>query len=181
MNAKDQDRFIALAAIAQPHGVHGRVKLKLFTESVDSFTQLAQHLTDENGQPFSLKITGESAGMVVVSIEGINNRNDAEKIRGTTLGVARHLLPEPGEGEYYHEDLIGLRAINADTNDEIGTITGVDNFGAGDIITIRHNGEQQSEMLLALNDETFTQIDIQAGSAMVQLPDFMQAKEEASS
>ena len=44
-------------------------------------------------------------------------------------------MPELAEGEYYHADLLGLRAVS-DAGDELGTCIAVENFGAGDVIEI---------------------------------------------
>lgn len=41
-----------------------------------------------------------------------------------------------GEGEYYHADLLGLPAVS-DTDEALGEVIAVNDFGAGDVIEIR--------------------------------------------
>jgi len=64
----------------------------------------------------------------------ITDRNAAEALRGTELGVPRSALPPLAEGEYYHIDLIGLPCL-ADGK-PIGTAVMIDEFGAGDVLEI---------------------------------------------
>jgi 16S rRNA processing protein RimM len=166
-------RFVALAAIAQPHGVHGRVKLKLFTESLESFEALLPHLMLENGTPLHLRITSQSAGMPVAHITEIKDRHMAGLWRGNLLGVHREYLPDLEDDAYYHEDLIGMRAQDAQ-GVAIGVITSIDNYGAGDIATIRlENGD---ESLLLLNAQNFPHIDVKQAFATVCMPDEIIAK-----
>ncbi|MBL8592469.1 MAG: 16S rRNA processing protein RimM, partial [Devosia sp.] len=67
----------------------------------------------------------------------INDRNAAEKLNGVELYVDRALLPDPDDDDdFYHADLIGLKARLADGS-EIGEVMAVPNFGAGDLLEIR--------------------------------------------
>ena len=49
--------------------------------------------------------------------------------------MIREALPDLDEGEYYHIDLIGLRAVS-DSGETLGRVIAVQNFGASDIIEI---------------------------------------------
>ncbi len=169
-----ENRFIALARVASPHGVSGRVKLKLFTESVESFTQHLPHLTYENGEKLTLKITGEAGGMMIAAIESVTNRTQAEQIGGSLLGVSRAHLPETQEFSYYVEDLIGLALTRADGSD-FGRITAVENFGSGDIVSIQTVlGE---ELMLPLTHQNFPEIDVKRGVGIVSPPDIIRAEQ----
>ena len=57
------------------------------------------------------------------------------RLRGTLLTVPRDALPPLAEGEYYHADLIGLACVAADGT-MLGTVSAVENFGAGDLLEI---------------------------------------------
>ena len=71
----------------------------------------------------------------MATLKGIATREDAERLNGIELYIAREKLPETDEDEYYHADLIGLAAVNA-ANEPLGRVTAIHNFGAGDIIEI---------------------------------------------
>src|SRR6202022_906091 len=62
-------------------------------------------------------------------------REEAEALRGLELYVARAALPAPDEDEFYHADLIGLRAVTPG-GVALGRIKSGQNFGAGDLLEI---------------------------------------------
>lgn len=127
------ERRIALAAVAGAHGVRGELRLKLFSESIES---LSRH---ENlyvgGAARRLLAIRDSGKTAVARFEGIDDRSAAEALRGALVEVDRSALPAPNEGEYYHADLIGLPALDGEGH-EVGTVVGVENYGAGDLLEI---------------------------------------------
>ena len=134
MTTEDRSgRRIALAAVAGAHGVNGEVRLKLFSDGAAS---LAVHKTVHVGgadrRLLAVRIAGKGA---VARIEGVSDRSSAEALRGSLIEVDRSALPALEDGEYYHSDLIGLTAEDA-TGAAIGTVVGVENFGAGDLLEI---------------------------------------------
>lgn len=124
--------MVELAAITGAHGIHGEVRLKLLGDGLDA---LRQHRSFNSGALTLKKVRSDNKGGAIARFAEVAGRNEAEKLRGTVLCVARDALPELGEGEYYHADLIGLTA-ETDTGRAIGTVSAVQNFGATDIIEI---------------------------------------------
>ena len=121
-------RPVTLAAVAGAHGITGEVRLKVFAEDLSCYASF-------NGGALTMTSLRQGAGGAIARFAGIGDRNAAEALRGTALTVARVDLPPLGEGEYYHADLIGLRATGVDGS-EIGMVVAIDNFGAGDVIEI---------------------------------------------
>jgi 16S rRNA processing protein RimM len=80
---------------------------------------------------------------VIARVVGVADRNAAEALKGIELYVDRARLPAAAEGEYYHADLIGLTAVDADAR-TIGSIVAVQNFGAGDLLEIRLTGSSKT-------------------------------------
>jgi 16S rRNA processing protein RimM len=124
---------VALAAVAGAHGVKGEVRLKLFT---DSLKNLAQH---ENvyldGREIALKSVKDGGKTAIARFEGVSDRSAAEGLRGALVEIDRSSLPPLEEGEYYHADLIGLTCFS-ESDETIGSVVGVENFGAGDLLDI---------------------------------------------
>ena len=80
-----------------------------------------------------------------VKIKGVDDRNTAETLVGTRFYVSRDVLPDLDDEEYYHADLIGLEARNS-SDEIIGEVNAIYNFGAGDLIEIKM-ASGQLEML----------------------------------
>lgn len=163
-------RFIALAAITQPHGVHGRVKLKLFTQSPESFAEFLPHITLEDGTPLALRLCGEAGGAPVVEIAAIKNREMAQLWRGKLLGVARAHMPELESNEYYIEDLIGITLTTEDAA-PYGTITAVENYGSGDVVLIHLPDGTQT--LYPLTSAIFPDLNTEQGTGIICVPDII--------
>lgn len=123
---------ITLAAITGAHGVAGEVRLKLLGDGLES---LKAHKSFNDGALKLTKLRSDNKGGAIARFAGVGDRTAAEKLRGTTLSVAREDLPPLGEGEFYHSDLVGLPAI-ADYGETVGTVRAVENFGATDIVEI---------------------------------------------
>lgn len=127
------ENLVTLAAIMGAHGINGEVRLKLFAETVESIARYEKVQVGE-GQ-LTLKSVKAGGGTPIARFAEINDRNQAEALRGQLLTVPRSALPPLEEGEYYHADLIGLPCQDS-TGNPLGSVVAVENFGAGDIIEI---------------------------------------------
>jgi 16S rRNA processing protein RimM len=123
--------LVELAAISGAHGITGEVRLKLFTESVDS---IKTHKSFNAGA-LTLQSIRPHKGEALARFAEITDRNGAEALRGTVLSVPREALPALANGEYYYSDLVGLACVSS-TGDALGHCIAVQNFGAGDILEI---------------------------------------------
>jgi len=127
------ERRIALAAVAGAHGVRGEVRLKLFSDSIANIAHYERLYV--GGQPKRLLDVRQSGNAPIATFEGVSDRSGAEALRGSLVEVDRSALQPLQEGEYYHADLIGLPAVDRES-EPIGTIVAVENYGAGDLLEI---------------------------------------------
>lgn len=122
------DAPVVLAVVIGAHGVGGQVRLKVFAED------FAAHRSFNNGALTMVSSASGNNGLIVRFAE-VADRTAAEALRGTELTVPRSSLPALDEDEYYHADLLGLAVIDS-AGTGIGSVIGIDNFGAGDVIEI---------------------------------------------
>ena len=135
----EQDKPVTLAAISGAVGVTGEVRLKLFGEGI---AQLKQYRSFNDGALTLKKIRDDNKGGAVARFAEITDRNAAEALRSTVLTIPSSALPELGEGEYYHADLLGLAAVSQ-AGEPLGVICAVENFGAQDVLEIeKPNGKK---------------------------------------
>ena len=127
------ERRIALAAVAGAHGVKGELRLKLFSDNVESLSRHQKlHVGGVERRLLSIRDSGK---MAVARFEGVADRSAAEALRGSLVEVGRSALPPLEPGEYYHADLIGLSVVDS-KGTAVGTVTAVENYGAGDLLEI---------------------------------------------
>jgi 16S rRNA processing protein RimM len=162
------DGRICLGQIGAPHGVHGEVRLHSFTADPTAIAAYGP-LEAEDGRVFKIESLRAAKHALVATLSGVADRDAAERLTNTKLYVPRDRLPEPTEAdEFYHADLIGLRAVDA-AGRECGTVVAVHNFGAGDLIELRRAGGAQTE-LLPFDAATVPEVNIADGYLIVEVP-----------
>lgn len=142
-----KDEKICLGVIVGAQGINGEVKIKSFTEELEDIGQYGQLENFDGTKKFDIKIKGSSKGILRATVKNVNDRTAAEALAGTELFVSKDLLPELDDDEFYHSDLIGLDVKLKADNSVVGKVSGVYNFGAGDILEIKINATQKSEMI----------------------------------
>ena len=135
------EQRIALAAVAGAHGVKGELRLKLYSDSVESLSRHQKLYV--GGAVRRLLAIRDSGKAAVARFEGVADRSAAEALRGSLVEVDRSQLPPLEEGEYYHADLIGLAAVDREGN-ALGNVVTIQNYGAGDLLEIERDGGKLS-------------------------------------
>ena len=158
---------ICVARIGAAHGVRGAVKLWTFTEDPLAVKRYGPLTTKDGARQFEVTHAREANGHLEATLKGIATRDEAERLNGIELYVARDQLPATDEDEYYHADLIGLAAVNA-ANEPIGRVLAIHNFGAGDIIEIAP--AQGATLLLPFTNAVVPTVDLKGRRVVVELP-----------
>ena len=158
---------ICIARIGAPHGVRGAVKLWTFTEDPLAVKAYGPLLTKDGARSFEIASAREAKGHLVATLKGVASREDAERLNGIELYIARDKLPATGENEYYHADLIGLAAVTP-ANEPLGRVAAIHNFGAGDIIEIAP--PHGPTMLLPFTNAVVPSVDLAGGRVVIELP-----------
>src|SRR3954462_9602374 len=126
---------ICVTRIGTPHGLRGAVKLWTFTEDPFAVKRYGPLATKDGARRFEVTHVRAAKDHLVATLKGIATREEAERLNGLELYVAREKLPATDADEYYHADLIGLAAVSA-AGEPVGRVIAIHNFGAGDIIEI---------------------------------------------
>jgi 16S rRNA processing protein RimM len=127
------ERRIALAAVAGAQGIKGELRLKLFSDSVESLSRHQKlYVGGAERRLLAIRDSGKTA---VARFDGVADRSAAEALRGSLVEVDRSALPPLEEGEYYHADLPGLPALDREGS-PVGVVVAVENYGAGDLLEI---------------------------------------------
>jgi 16S rRNA processing protein RimM len=158
---------VCVARIGAAHGVRGQVRLWTFTEDSLAVTRYGALSSKDGTRQFEVMQAREAKGYLVATLRGIRTREEAERLNGLELYVSRERLPATADDEYYHADLIGLRAETA-TGEPLGSIIALHNFGAGDIIEIAP--PKGDTMMLPFSNAVVPTVDIAGGRVVIELP-----------
>ena len=148
--------------IGRPHGVRGLVRLRAFTEDPAAIAAYSP-LTDESGaRRFAVTLKGGD----IAAIDGVADRDAAQRLTGTRLFVERDRLPAPAEEEFYLADLIGLLAVT-EAGERLGAIRAVEDHGGGPFLVVQ--GER-TEHLLPFTRAVVPVVDVAGGTVTVVPP-----------
>jgi 16S rRNA processing protein RimM len=147
--------------------VRGAVRLWTFTEDPLAVTRYGPLSTEDGTRRFEVTSARESKGHLVATLKGVTTREEAERLNGVELYVAREKLPATDEGEYYHADLIGLAAVTGE-GEPLGRVVAIHNFGAGDILEIAP--PQGTTMLLPFSNAVVPTVDVAGGRVVIEIP-----------
>lgn len=132
---EDAPKRICLGVITGAHGIQGAVRIKSFASVARDIGKFGPLSDADGARIFEVRIQSDTPKGLIARIGGIDDRNQAEALKGTELYVARGALPDEDEDEYYYTDLIGLAAYGTDGN-KLGVVKTMNNFGAGEVMEI---------------------------------------------
>jgi 16S rRNA processing protein RimM len=157
---------VCVGIVTGPHGVRGAVRLKSFTAVPEDVARYGP-VEDESGRRFALAVIGAAKGVLLARLAGVENRDQAEALRGLRLYLLRAALPAPQKDEYYHADLIGLQAVLVDGT-PVGRVRAVHDFGAGDVVEIERQAAPPA--LVPFTRAIVPTVDLTAGKLVVDPP-----------
>ncbi|HWB50018.1 MAG TPA: ribosome maturation factor RimM [Stellaceae bacterium] len=159
-----------MGVVGAPHGVRGAVRVKSFTDAPEAIAGYGA-LEDESGaRRFTLRVVGAAKGdgMVIAQLSGIEDRDQAEALRGLRLYAPRAALPPTAEDEFYHADLVGLAAV-LEGGERLGTVVAVHDYGAGDMLEIARDAGQP--VLVPFTRTAVPVVDITGGWVVIDPPE----------
>jgi 16S rRNA processing protein RimM len=160
---------VCVAQIGAPHGTRGEVRLRSFTAEPAAFLDYGPLETEDGAQRFEIEAVRPAKDHLVARLKGVRDRTAAEALTNLRLYVPRARLPAPEPEEFYHADLIGLRAEDAG-GAALATVVAVHNFGAGDLLELRLPGAAAT-VLLPFNAVTVPVVDIAGGRIVIDPPE----------
>jgi 16S rRNA processing protein RimM len=167
------DDTIAIGKIVGAHGIKGEVVIQPYNPDSES-EELFNGATDKHGKTYSVKIRGHKKQHIIVAVNQVTTRTEAEQLRGIELYVPRAKLPLLEEEEFYHSDLVGLKALHPDLT-VYGSVSGVYNYGAGDIIEIElPSGAKE---MFSFVKEVVPEVHMEEGYIIVVPPEVLSERE----
>ncbi|PWE32226.1 ribosome maturation factor RimM [Maritimibacter sp. 55A14] len=160
---------VCVGAIAGAFGVRGEVRLKSFCANPADIATYGALTTEDGSRSFTVTLTRPVKNGFAARLSGVTGKEAADALRGVRLHADRALLPDLGEDEFYHADLIGLTVLDTGGT-ALGTVRAVLNHGATDLLEIGGPGLQDT-VLLPFTREAVPTVDMAAGRIVADPPD----------
>jgi len=157
------NEYLRIGVVLKPQGVKGELKVQPLTDDPHRFAALKEvYIESKNGghTPVGVASVSVREDAVYLTLTGVNDRNDAERLRNTYLCVDRSHAVKLPKGRYFVCDLIGCKVV--DTNGcELGTLSDVLQTGAADVYAVRGASKDKNFMVPALK-KLLHSVDVEA-------------------
>ena len=162
--------LLAVAHVARPHGVRGELScIPLAPPVIDSASLIVRRLfirtPDGEVRPARGLAIRPHQDRWLVTLEGIDDRTQAETLRDLWVWIAPEQAAPLDEGEVYLHDMLELQVVT-DEGEELGQIVQIIETGANPVYVVRGT---QGELLLPDTDEVILDVDLDAEQVTVHL------------
>jgi 16S rRNA processing protein RimM len=162
--------LIEIGRIVRSHGLEGRVKVLSYLESPEVLGTLSGLFVGRSAQNallFPLVAAQFGKDYFLLKLDGIDDRDAAEQLRGSFVWMPAEEMQKLPEGEYYWRDIIGLQVATED-GAVLGRVESVFPTGSNDVYVCRGGGR---EILLPAVGDVVRKIDTDRGVMVVRLPE----------
>jgi 16S rRNA processing protein RimM len=162
--------WLELGRIGSPYGIRGWVHVQSFTDPPERLLKYrAWTLRIGKAGPAALSVVeGRMQGKgLVARLEGVEDRNQAARLQGAVVSVARSALPKLRKREFYQADLVGLAVTNLE-GVALGAVAHFVDTPAGTVMVVRSAAGQ--EHWVPATREHLSKVDLAAGQVVVDWP-----------
>ncbi|MBV8679235.1 MAG: ribosome maturation factor RimM [Aquitalea sp.] len=132
-----KEDLVLMGFVRGAFGIKGWIKVQADTEYADGLFDYPVWWLgkDDSWKPYTFENGAVQPKGLSVKLQGIEDRDSAEALRGLQIAVPRSELPEAGSDEYYWSDLIGLSVVNQQ-GVVLGKVTELMETGANDVLVV---------------------------------------------
>jgi len=164
--------LVVLGKLMKPHGIKGAIRVEYYAESPDLLEKpLMLRAGRFAPRPVRIREWSLWKDQLILTIEGVNDRTQAEQMRGQELLIDASHLPEAEDDEPYLRDLLGL-TVKLENGEVVGELEDID-FPAGQEMWVIRAPESEGgyEVLLPAVPEFVLDIDLDAEVVTIAPPE----------
>ncbi|MEV0617889.1 ribosome maturation factor RimM [Nonomuraea sp. NPDC050404] len=161
---------LVVGRIGRPHGVRGDVTVEVRTDDPELRFVTGKPIATDPADRGPLVVAGRRwhKGALLLSFEGIADRDAAEELRGTMLVIdSADIAPSDDPDEFHDHQLIGL-AVQTVSGEPVGQVEEVLHHGQ-DLLVVRRKG--QEDALIPFVRTLVPEVDLEAGRLVVDPPE----------
>jgi 16S rRNA processing protein RimM len=162
---------LVVGRIGRPHGIRGEVSVEVHTDSPEErFAPGSLLVTDPTDRgPLTVSRMHWHSGRLLLTLDGVVDRDGAEALRDTLLVVDTADLPTLDDpDEFYDHQLVGLRAELSDAT-SIGVVEDVLHVPAEELLLVRR--PDGGELLIPFVTAIVPTVDLPGGRVVVVPPE----------
>lgn len=167
----NRDLYISIGKVINTHGVGGTLKVYSYAESMTAFTKgnmiLLKNPCNSSEKYFKVERSAPHSRFVLLTLEGVDSKSEADNLKGSELFIEKALLPELEENTYYWKEIIGL-SVYTENDIFLGRIESIIETGSNDVYVVK---EGKSEVLIPAIESVVIHIDLDQKRMKVNLPE----------
>ncbi len=152
---------IAVARVLGIWGRVGHIKIESLSDIPDRFIRGACFFIRDH--TYISEGSRQQGKMLLLKLQGINDRNAADELRGELLETDLKGSPDLPEGTFYHYQIIGMDVRLTDGL-FLGKITDVISTGSNDVYVVRST---KGEVLIPATPDVVTNVDVESETITV--------------
>lgn len=156
--------YLEIGKIVKPFGLSGEIKVYPWCDDANLFESLDK-IYFRRGQ-ISLNISSVKIhkSMVILRLESIDTIEDAKSLVNKIIYINRNQI-HLEEGQFFIQDLIGLRVIDVDSKKLYGAVTQVYKTGANDVYEIID--QENKKYMIPVIPEVVKKVDLIKGTISI--------------
>lgn len=161
--------LVGLGRVSGVHGLRGLLKVRAdaATATTDPAVIAALGEVEIGGRRHRVLDAVRRKGQILLSLEGIHTRDQAEALVGQEVQGEVDRFPPLPEGEYYWFQVLGLPVLNAADGAPLGHLQEIIPTPGHDVYVVRRG---EGELLLPAVEEVVTEINLEEGWIKVAPP-----------
>lgn len=157
----EKNKYLETGKIVNTHGVRGEVKIQPWADSPEFLQDFDNIYIDQ--KPVRVLSSRVHKGCVIATLEGIDDINDAMRLKGKIVYIDRDDVALPSGG-YFVQDIIGASVVD-EQGAEVGKLKEILNLPGGDVYVI----QGQREVLIPAVPEFILSVDAENGIITVHM------------
>jgi len=152
-----EPEYLLVGSLRRPHGVRGEMVMEVLTDFPERLKPETKVFVGPSRNPVVIegaRIHGEG---LLIKFEGVGTPEEAGRYRNQAVYVTAADRPPLPDGQFYEHQVIGFSVVEDESNELIGTLSGIMRTGANDVYVVaRPDG---SEVLLPVIASVVLKLD----------------------
>ena len=152
-----KSKLICIGSIGKPRGLKGEFFLNSYCSPQENILNYSDFLIEDSQiSDFKITYVRKINKKFYAKINSIDNIDDIKNYTNSKLFINSEDLPKLTDENYWHE-LIGMQVEDLNSNDILGMVDTLNNFGANDCLVIKptKNSIDNKERLIPFIKDTF--------------------------
>jgi 16S rRNA processing protein RimM len=161
-----EQKLLVVGKVIRPHGIAGEVKVQVMPGYGKLLASIRRIYLGDGRRPRRVLSCRPHQGALLLKLERVASRDDAEALRGAAVLISPEDLPSLPAGAYYPHQLIGLRVLRT-SGEEIGRLSEILRTGSNDVYVVQ---KASGQLLLPALESVVRSVDLATGTMVVDVP-----------